>query len=202
MNKVKIKVLQTILLLLAGVLLGVLGSLLLGKSNGSIKNSSMAIQQQQIGRENCVADDCLQVENLEYPAGELTQDAQRAMERAINDEYKARATYEAVLAQNNQRPFSMIIRAEERHIASLKALYDKYGLVVPEDPYIDNLPKIATSLAQNCQIGVQAELENIALYKDDLLPAVAVYQDVTAVFTSLMNASQQKHLPAFERCAN
>jgi hypothetical protein len=33
-----------------------------------------------------------------------------------------------------------------------------------------------------------------------LLPATAAYPDISLVFTNLMNASEQKHLQAFERC--
>ena len=150
---------------------------------------------------NCVADDCLLVENLEYPVDELPLKSVAALDAAIDDEYKARAVYEAVINELGPvRPFSMIIRAEEQHISSLKALYDKYGLDIPADPYTD--VEVASSKADNCAVGVQAEIDNAALYRDELLPAVADSPDITDVFTRLMNASQDKHLPAFERCAS
>jgi hypothetical protein len=38
------------------------------------------------------------------------------------------------------------------------------------------------------------------LYRDKLIPEVTNYPDITEVFTSLMNASQDKHLPAFQKC--
>ena len=43
-------------------------------------------------------------------------------------------------------------------------------------------------------------IENAALY-DELFSKVD-NQDIIAVFTSLRDASQDKHLPAFQRCAN
>lgn len=154
-------------------------------------------------KESCVADDCLSVSELEYPAGALPSSVQEALSSALDDENKARATYAAILEEYpDRRPFAMIIRAEEKHIASLKALYDKYSLPIPADQYIANKPAIADSFTGNCTIGVQAEIDNVNLYKQNLLPAAEGYDDVTAVFMDLMNASEQKHLPAFQRCAN
>jgi hypothetical protein len=123
-----------------------------------------------------------------------------ALEDAIEDEYKALSFYEAVIKKFGQvRPFSMIKGAEEQHIASLKNLFDKYGLVAP----VNNWPgkiSVAGTLQQACQAGVEAEIANADLYGKELLPAVSSYEDITIVFNSLMNASRQKHLPAFDKC--
>ncbi len=155
-------------------------------------------QNQSVTRENCLADDCLLVDGMEYPAGTLPTEVKEALDEAILDEYKARATYEAVIASfGSNRPFSMIVGAESQHIASLEAIYDKYGESVPADTISVTAPK---TLEEACQIGVDAEIANAALYQDTLIPAVVDYPDITAVFTSLMNASSEKHLPAFERC--
>lgn len=149
----------------------------------------------------CVSDECLNVEDLEYPVGTLPQTVIEALRSALDDEYKAFATYDAVISQfGSSRPFSMIIRAEESHIASLKSLFDKYGIAIPENEYVGSV-EVASSLGANCSVGVQAEIVNAALYREELLPAVAEYSDITSVFTRLMNASQDKHLPAFQTCA-
>ena len=165
--------------------------------------SSSDLDQQQLNQPNkgnCLADDCLLIEDLEYPAGELPEEVQDALDEAINDEYKALSTYEAVIAGfGSVRPFSMIKGAEEQHIASLKAIYDKYGLEVPENTWPDKVT-VPETLQEACQVGVDAEIANAALYKDELLPVVEDYDDITLVFQNLMNASEQKHLPAFERC--
>lgn len=154
----------------------------------------------QPNRGDCLADDCLLVDDLEYPAGELSAAAQQALDEAINDEYKALATYQAVIAKfGSTRPFSMIKGAEEQHITSLKVIYDKYGLTPPENTLAGKISSPAT-LQSACQTGVEAEIANATLYQDKLLPAVSQYPDIVAVFTNLMNASQQKHLPAFEKC--
>lgn len=156
-------------------------------------------QVSQPNKDNCLADDCLLVEDLEYPVGELSSQVQEALDKAIEDEYKALATYEAVVAKfGTARPFSMIIGAEEQHIASLKAIYDKYGLEAPSSA-TGNVSVPAT-LQEACQVGVGAEIANAALYEEELLPAVKEYEDITLVFENLMNASLEKHLPAFENC--
>lgn len=160
-------------------------------------------EQKQNGlsdRSNCLADDCLLVDDLEYPVGELSVDVQQALDEAINDEYKALATYEAVIAKfGSARPFSMIKGAEEQHIASIRSIYDKYGLEVPSNTWASKVSAPAT-LQEACQVGVDAEIANADLYREKLLPVVSEYEDIMAVFTNLMNASQEKHLPAFERC--
>ena len=165
--------------------------------------STQSANEQEVGeidRNNCLTDDCLEISDLDYPAGELPANIKSALDEAIKDEYKAVSTYEQVTKSFGQvRPFSMIKGAELQHIASLRAIYDKYGLVVPENPWLNKI-EVPDTLKQACQIGVDAEIANVALYRDSLIPSVANYKDIAQVFTKLMNASEQKHLPAFERC--
>ncbi len=157
-------------------------------------------QNAQSNRQNCLADDCLMVADLEYPAGELPAPVQQALNMAVEDERKALSFYEAVIAQFGMvRPFSMIKGAEEQHLSSLQSIYDKYGLQMPAVQPASTIT-VPTTLKAACQIGVDAEIANAQLYRDELLPAVSDYADITLVFTNLMNASEQKHLPAFERC--
>lgn len=160
--------------------------------------------QKKMGYEStqtCLDEDCLAVEGVEYPVGDLPENVVIALNDAIQDEYKARATYEAVIAKfGSIRPFIMIKGAEERHIASLKSIFDKYGIDVPANSYPGTVTA-PESVQEACAIGVSAEIANAALYKDKLLPVVTAYPDITNVFENLMNASQQKHLPAFERCS-
>jgi len=93
----------------------------------------------------------------------------------------------------------MIKGAEEQHIASLKSIYDKYGIEVPVNEWSDTVT-VPASLQEACQVGVDAEIANASLYRDRLIPAVTEYEDIMLVFENLMNASEQKHLPAFEKC--
>jgi len=173
------------------------------QSNTNSKNYGMGQGQNILpNRGNCLGDDCLLVPDLEYPVGKLKKEVIDTLYEAINDEYKALTTYEVVIAKFGAvRPFSMIKSSEEQHISSLKAIYDKYGLEVPKNTWSTKIT-IPTTLQESCQIGVKAEISNGKLYKDKLLPQVKDYEDITLVFTNLMNASNTKHLPAFERCSN
>lgn len=187
--------------LIAGALLFANNMSSQNKVNDEVAVEEVVEPVEEATVENCVSEDCLDVEDLEYPAGQLPPTVLESLNKAIDDEYKAHATYEAVINKlGSIRPFSMIIRAEEQHISSLKALYDKYGIPVPADPYTN--VEVAATKAENCAVGVQAEIDNAALYREELLPAVADYPDITSVFTRLMNASQDNHLPAFSKCAN
>ncbi|MGD8373914.1 MAG: hypothetical protein PVI21_03595 [Candidatus Woesebacteria bacterium] len=193
----------TVMVVVAIVIVLVASKIGIDNSNNSDLETEVVSEestQTETTNKNCVGDDCLAVSGLEYPVGQLPVDVSAAVRSAIDDEYKAYSTYDAVISKLGQvRPFAMIIRAEESHIASLKAILDKYGEQIPTNPYEGNVAAKDT-LSENCQIGVDAEIANVALYRDDLLSKVADYPDITAVFTNLMNASQDKHLPAFQRC--
>lgn len=118
---------------------------------------------------------------------------------AIEDEYKARATYRRVLEKfGDVRPFSNIVEAEQRHIDTLLVLFTEYGLRVPEDNWPDRVETPATLLAA-CQAGVAAEIDNAAMY-DRLLAASGDFPDVQSVLHNLQRASRENHLPAFQRC--
>lgn len=131
----------------------------------------------------------------------LPEQVIQALDWALDDEYKARATYDAVIKKfGDVRPFSNIREAEEKHINSLIGLYKKYNLDIPKSTWDGNM--IAPeSIVRACADGVQAEINNATLYRDKLLPVVTQYTDITKVFESLMRASQENHLPAFERCS-
>jgi len=196
---------KIILIIVAVLVVGLVGgyAIAVSKKNnptGTGQNQNGISQKQTINKANCLADDCLAVNDLEYPAGNLSGDVKTALLEAINDEYKAHALYEKTIAKLGLvRPFSMIIRAEEQHISSLKSLFDKYGLEIPADDWAGKV-SAENTLQQACRAGVDAEIANAKLYKDKLLPMAEGYEDIQAVFTNLMNASQEKHLVAFERC--
>jgi len=125
---------------------------------------------------------------------------QQALDEALDDEYKARATYRAIIERFGPvRPFVNIVEAEQRHIDALLPLYDKYGLPIPADDW----PKRVTvpeSLTVACRMGVDAEIANAEMY-ERLLQQTRDYPDAQAVFRNLQRASQENHLPAFQRCA-
>lgn len=138
-------------------------------------------------------------ENIDsFPKEEISLDEIEALSLTINDEYKAEAIYQKVLDKfGDVKPFSNIINAEKKHSNSLKEIYQKYDLTIPVNDWSDKVPEF-DSIEEACQAGVEAEIENVALY--DELFAKVDNQDIIAVFTSLRDASQDKHLPAFQRC--
>lgn len=124
---------------------------------------------------------------------------QKALLKALDDEYKALATYQQVINDfGNSRPFSNIIQSEQRHIEALKPFFNKYQLSIPNNPYTGKVPSYS-SLGEACAAGVEAELENVALY--DEINSLVDDQDLKIVFERLQSASLNKHLKAFMRCS-
>ena len=119
--------------------------------------------------------------------------------KALNDEYHALAVYDGVIADHGQvRPFANIRDAEAQHISALVGLFNTYGVPVPENPWVDNVPSF-DSIKAACEAGVEAEIANVELY--DELFASTERQDILRVYSALQRASNEKHLPAFQRCA-
>ena len=122
-----------------------------------------------------------------------------ALAMALDDEYRARATYQAVLANHGPvLPFMNIVQAEQRHIDALLPLFSRYGIIPPPDRWSGQVTP-PSSLLECCEAGVAAEISNYQMY-DALLTQVSE-PDVHSVFMNLRNASAYHHLPAFEACA-
>lgn len=133
-----------------------------------------------------------------FAASPLKSGDRQALDEAIADEYQARAFYQATIDRFGAvRPFSNIINAETRHAEMVADLFVQYGLPVPEDTYMGKVEAPGTLLAA-CEAGMQAEIDNKALY-DRLLPNVSE-PDIRATLERLRNASQNNHLPAFQNC--
>jgi hypothetical protein len=118
---------------------------------------------------------------------------------ALDDEYQARATYAQVIADfGDVRPFSNIVEAEDRHARALIRIFERYGVPVPPDTWPGRVPRYG-SLREACEAGVAAEVANAGLY-DELLSGTQ-RTDIREVYENLREASQERHLPAFRRCA-
>ncbi len=146
--------------------------------------------------------DSVNVNNAEYDYGaksalekeEMT--IEEMLHYAIQDEYLARQEYEMIMDEyGEQRPFSNIIKAEETHIELLKDIYEKYGYDMPKDTAAE-YAVLPDSLEEAFDIGVQAEIDNIAMYNKFLESELP--DDITDVFTELRDGSVN-HLAAFER---
>lgn len=130
---------------------------------------------------------------------ELTEPEIRALNEALDDEYRAWATYDQVIADFGEvPPFINIREAEARHTEALCVLFARYGLPVPENPWPGKVERYA-SLQAACEAGVAAEIANGEMYQR--LLGVTQRPDVIAVLRNLQEASQQRHLAAFQRCA-
>ena len=121
-----------------------------------------------------------------------------ALHAALDDEYHAWETYDQVIRDFGLvRPFSNIRDAEARHINALIGLFDRYGVPVPANPWPGRVERYP-SLHEACVAAVAAEIANAALY--ERLLASTARPDILAVFGNLQEASQQRHLRAFQRC--
>ena len=130
--------------------------------------------------------------------GPLTDPVKDAVLRALQDEWKAEATYNGVLAQfGSVMPFARIERAEQRHSGALERLLSAHGVALPAQQPAPAAPKYA-DVAAACNAGIAAEKANVALY--DELQKTALPDDVKCVFDHLRAASQNHHLPALQAC--
>jgi len=129
----------------------------------------------------------------------LTEIEIQVLNEALDDEYHAWATYDQVIADFGEvRPFSNIREAEARHINALCTLFAHYGLAVPENPWPGKVARYA-SLQAACEAGVTAEIANGEMY--ERLLGASLRPDIVTVLRNLQEASQQRHLAAFRRCA-
>ena len=132
------------------------------------------------------------------PAPRLDQATREAMLVVLADERNAEAQYQAVIDKFGKvRPFTNILRAEQQHQRMLVELFEKYELPVP--PNETPAATAPDTLREACEEAVRAEKANLGLY-DKFLETVKE-PDIRRVFTALRDASQLRHLPAFERCA-
>lgn len=99
---------------------------------------------------------------------ELTETGVHALHEALDDEYRAWATYDQVMREfGDAPPFSNIREAEARHIEALRNLFDRYGLPVPVNPWPGKATRYASlrEACEACEAGVAAEIANGALYE-------------------------------------
>ena len=120
-----------------------------------------------------------------------------ALTEALEDEYKARATYRKVIeAFGPVRPFINIVEAEDRHASALLRQFERLGIQPPPDTWADRIAA-PESIAAACEAAVAAEIENAEMY-ERLLDLVDD-PSVRNVLLNLQDASQNRHLPAFRR---
>lgn len=121
-----------------------------------------------------------------------------ALCEALDDEYRSWVTYDQVISDFGEvRPFINIRDAEARHIQALCSLFLSYGITVPKNTWHGRVTQYKT-LQEACEAGVAAEIENGQMYERLLKSTDRA--DILTVFLNLQEASQQRHLAAFQRC--
>lgn len=130
--------------------------------------------------------------------GQLSKQEIDGLLLALNDEYRAWATYDRVNKDfSDPRPFVNIQKAEGRHIERLQALFASFDLRVPENKWLGNAPTFK-SLEEACRAGAAGEIANRELYSR--LFGSTKREEIITVYKALQSASEENHLPAFQRC--
>jgi len=127
-------------------------------------------------------------------------DLRKALTYAIQDEHLAQAEYQYINRTFNYPPaFRGIVNAEGGHIAALTNLFVQRGWPVPPNIASQYVIRVRT-LAEAYAVGVQAEIDNIAMY-NRFLSRTDLPSNWRTVFTNLRDASVC-HQNAFERQLN
>ncbi len=129
---------------------------------------------------------------------ELSKIELDALYEALDDEYRSWATYDQVISDFGEvRPFINIRDAEARHIQALCSLFISYEIAVPKNTWSGRVTQYKT-IHEACEASVAAEIENGRMYERLLRSTDKT--DILIVFRNLQDASQQRHLAAFQRC--
>lgn len=133
-------------------------------------------------------------------AATLTSEVQAALERSLQAEYRSETTYQGVVEDLGPlAPFVNVLSAEQRHSASIAALFVRRGLTTPANSWTLTTVPHFSSVPLACDAAAAAERGQVAMY-DELL-RLALPADVRQVFDNVRLASLANHLPAFERCS-
>jgi len=130
--------------------------------------------------------------NVSYSVAEM-------LTLAIEDEYSAKATYQALLVLFPQaRILENLLAAEQKHINALIPLFNTYNVTIPTESIIPLTVSYETIQEAALDI-VAKEASNIEMYAH-FLNQSDLPDDVELLFNNLMNASI-KHQTAGERVA-
>jgi len=121
-----------------------------------------------------------------------------ALQCALDLAYQGWASCDQVIRRHGEvRPFSRIRDAERRRIHQLWRLFISHGLPIPENPWAGAIPS-AESLPAACAQALEQERTRLRCCAQ--LLAGVDREDLRAVLSDLAEASEVRHLPAFERC--
>jgi hypothetical protein len=117
---------------------------------------------------------------------------------ALEDEYMSWATYDQVISDFAEvRRFINIRDAEARHIQALCSLFISYEIPKPENNWPGRIAQYET-LHEACEAAVVAGIKNGQMYQS--LFKMTAREDILIVLWNFQEASQKRHLAAFQRC--
>ncbi len=141
----------------------------------------------------------------------IPSDAEAAALLFMREEEKlARDVYQALYDAWGAKVFKNIAVSESRHMESVKALLDAYGLADPvganaagvfvnselQTAYVDLVAKGTQSLIDAYEVG--KTIEELDIEDLEALLTISQHADITEVAQNLLNASEN-HLAAFNR---
>ena len=113
----------------------------------------------------------------------LSKDEISALHDALDDEYKAWATYDQVIQDfGSIRPFINIRESESRYIDALLQIFRDYELIPPDNNWVGKVPRFE-SVKSACAAAVQGEIERTptVVYFTDLargkLAVLEIFRD-------------------------
>lgn len=138
-----------------------------------------------------------------------TLDMKALLTEGLKEEYMAHATYAAINVKfGNKRPFSNIVRAEEKHKQVFIKLFEARKFEIPKDTYVqgksestDDYNKrlnIPETWKGALELGLKIENEDVK-FLGDALKSPDLPQDVKASFEQLLKVSRDNHADAFKR---
>jgi len=150
-----------------------------------------------------------------FPVEELSSKEKEALKFMLEEEKLARDVYSAMAEKYNLKIFSNIVNAEEKHMASVKCLINKYGLTDPigqnekgvftngqfQDLYASLVTRGNTGLTEALRVGATIEdldINDLTLLLED---EAIDNTDLKAVFEALRKGSRN-HMRAFTRNLN
>lgn len=129
---------------------------------------------------------------------DLTESERLALDEALDNEYRAWATYDRVALDFADAPqFEQLRDIEAGHIAELQDLCARYGLSVPQNRWLGNVPRYG-SVCEACEAGADAASADSALYAR--LRSSTQRADILEVFRRLEADAGSQKLRALQRC--
>jgi hypothetical protein len=130
----------------------------------------------------------------------LSAESKEAWTRALDEEYRAEATYASIVTKLGSRPsFRAVSQLDRRQAWILESLGIAHGLELPSNAWSSTgAPSDFKTTAAACRTGLESEKKVVALYDELLKKDLPV--DFRRAFEHLRGASADHYLHVFEAC--